>query len=79
MLISFAADAFRGHGFSLLVTTKTYAPAGPSARAIPGQVGGNLSPFREIVFHTPHRTVHALFTHTALPYYRSQNITNFFT
>ena len=27
MLISFAADAFRGRGFSLLVTTKTYAPA----------------------------------------------------
>ena len=52
MLISFAADAFRGHGFSLLVTTKTYTPAVtrrkdtgfgqypavPSARAIPAEV-----------------------------------------
>ena len=29
-------------------------------------VGGNLSALRQIVFHPPHRTVLALFTHTAL-------------
>ena len=33
LFISATVDAFRGHGFSLLVTAKTYAPAGSSAHA----------------------------------------------
>ena len=39
---------------SLLANTRT------------GRVGGNLSALRQIVFRPPHRTVLALFTHTAL-------------